>query len=40
MDDAVTINDSTGRPPRTHPAPWRGEARFTVARIDVRPLDP
>ena len=32
-DDAVTINDSTGRPPRTHPAPWRGEARFTVALI-------
>jgi hypothetical protein len=31
--DAVTINDSTGRPHRTHPAPWRGETRFTVARI-------
>ena len=37
-DDAVTINDSTGRPPRTHPAPWRGEARFTVARIEFARL--
>ena len=37
-DDAVSINDSTGRPPRTHPAPWRGEARFTVARIEFARL--
>ena len=34
----MTINDSTGRPPRTHPAPWRGEARFTVARIEFARL--
>ena len=37
-DDAVTINDSTGRPPRTHPAPWRGKARFTVGRIEFARL--
>ncbi len=36
--DAVTINDSTGRAPRTHPAPWRVEARFTVARIEFARL--
>ncbi len=36
--DAVTINDSTGRQPRTHPAPWRVEARFTVARIEFARL--
>ncbi len=31
--DAVIINDATGRPPRSHPAPWRSEARFSNARI-------
>ena len=34
----MTISDSTGRPPRTLPAPWRGEARFTVARIEFARL--
>jgi hypothetical protein len=36
--DTVTLSDSTGRPPRTAPAPWRGEARFTVACIEFARL--
>src|SRR5271166_4170750 len=36
--DGVGITDSTGRPPRTLPAPWRGDTRFTVARIEFARL--